>query len=587
MQMNKNTVHIGIIGFGPKGLFGFERLLANLKNLSSGHVHIHLFNSSDKFASGWIYDPQQPGYLKMNYPNRLISLEPPCQPASLCDLQGFSKWQAERKCSSQENENYTIASRAEVGAYFLHYFKKLCKGVNPSIKIHKHRLKVKKISKKKKAYILHTSDEGFESPNFSSLLITTGHSPSITSKLSRAAASENHVPFIYPVDKQLTAIKAESAVVCKGMGLTAIDAVLALTEGRSGKFETTEKGVTIYKASGKEPAKIYLYSVSGNPIIPRNARNTFSQHSFFFKRFVEKISSFDQLDFETDLFPFIEKDIIGEYYFQLFKKYGEHLNLDQSFSEVQKALASFHFRYPTVRKFEPSRLLQPDFDDAFLDEHLKNYWKKWLMEIEDQNSPLVAAAQTWKHLSEDFNRLYSNECLTPFSKLKFTKLYFPLFNRIAYGPPEINMKKMLALAEGGILDFSFAKNPSFHKNEIIKKLEFKTRASKFDFSIDARIPRGYQKTAPVLFTKSKSVFSFKNDASNENYAHHLKCNKQGNPINPEGNPEFNITLYGTPTEGFLFDNDSLSRTRNDTASLWAQSTAENITLNFKKTQNET
>ena len=39
--MEQNAVHIGIIGMGPKGLYGFERLLANLHAIECDTIHIH------------------------------------------------------------------------------------------------------------------------------------------------------------------------------------------------------------------------------------------------------------------------------------------------------------------------------------------------------------------------------------------------------------------------------------------------------------------------------------------------------------------------------------------------------------------
>ena len=50
----------------------------------------------------------------------------------------------------------------------------------------------------------------------------------------------------------------------------------------------------------------------------------------------------------------------------------------------------------------------------------------------------------------------------------------------------------------------------------------------------------------------------------------LDINKCGNPIDINGKVNIDFTFYGTPTEGITFDNDTLSRTRNDFASMWAK-----------------
>jgi len=580
--MEQNAVHIGIIGMGPKGLYGFERLLANLHAIECETIHIHLFNISKLFGSGWIYDPSQPDFLKMNYPNKFISLKPHNNPPEICPIKSFSEWQADKNQTAIEDENFNIAARAEVGKYLFHYFKKLCFCSSNNLKIHKHVTEVKSIVKFEDLYLLQTLDPHFKSPHFSSLLITTGHSPSITSKINSGKDKKDTIPFIYPVNSKLKSIKPNSVVACKGLGLTAIDAILALTEGRGGTFYTDNKGKMSFHTSGKEPLKIYPFSISGNPIIPRNYSQTVSQQSFYFKKFVENnTSSSKLLDFETDLLPIIKQDMIGEYYFQTFKKYGESLNLKQRFTNVASHIANFHLKHPTVQEFKPSDLLYPDFDSNFLNLQLQVYWKGWLNEIQTSNNSLVAAATVWKNISDDFNILYSNNRLTSSSKATFLNHYFSLFNRISYGPPMSNIKKMLAIAEQGILDFSFAKNPQIEESGKISKLTRNEKSEIFHVMIDARIPRGYNKNDSVLFTKNqaKSIFTFNRTTSKYNYANTLICNSNGNPIDTYGNTDINITLYGTPTEGFLFDNDSLSRKRNDTASLWANNVAELIQQN--------
>jgi hypothetical protein len=66
------------------------------------------------------------------------------------------------------------------------------------------------------------------------------------------------------------------------------------------------------------------------------------------------------------------------------------------------------------------------------------------------------------------------------------------------------------------------------------------------------------------FTNNNSGFynpgSFDIDSKGRAYA-------RGGPI------QENITMYGTPTEGVTFDNDTLSRKRNNFASHWAQDIA--------------
>ena len=59
------TPSIVIIGLGPKGLFCFERLLAELK-ASPKEMQIHLINRTNLFGVSPIYDISQPDYILLN-----------------------------------------------------------------------------------------------------------------------------------------------------------------------------------------------------------------------------------------------------------------------------------------------------------------------------------------------------------------------------------------------------------------------------------------------------------------------------------------------------------------------------------------
>lgn len=70
-----STFNIAIIGVGPRGLYGFERLLAQIKKRRLKQpIAIHLFNQNKFFWAGNIYRSDQPPYLIMNYANKNINI---------------------------------------------------------------------------------------------------------------------------------------------------------------------------------------------------------------------------------------------------------------------------------------------------------------------------------------------------------------------------------------------------------------------------------------------------------------------------------------------------------------------------------
>jgi uncharacterized NAD(P)/FAD-binding protein YdhS len=73
------------------------------------------------------------------------------------------------------------------------------------------------------------------------------------------------VPAAYPLEQSLSeaVVSPQHTVGCVGMGLTAIDVILYLTEGRGGTYRRDENGRRRYVPSGSEPRSIVASSSAG------------------------------------------------------------------------------------------------------------------------------------------------------------------------------------------------------------------------------------------------------------------------------------------------------------------------------------
>ena len=573
--MQTETFHIGIVGFGPKGLYSFERLLAYLNHFKvDTQVNIHLFNESSSFGAGWVYHKDQPEYLLMNYPNQFISLQPTSKPSAICEVLSFSEWLSEKQKESIIELDPKVSSRKNVGTYLCFYFEKFCSCLPNNVSVYKHITSVEDIKQKGDDFKLKTSTN-IELPLLNAIVITTGHTPSITSK-EEFLNVPNNIPFVYPIEKKLNVVNPQSTVILKGIGLTAIDAILGLTEGKNGEFKQESNTTFSYLKSGNEPKIIYPYSRSGIPIIPRgeNALN-YEQTSFFLKDFIAS-QNFKphSLDFETDVLPIIKQDIVGEFYNTLFQLHNVSYGQYEDFNGLKNRIEKFHKEHPEVEHFEAENLLAPTLAlNVASFKNVYEFWTFWCLENEKAKSPYVAAASAWRYISKDFNLLYSQQKLTKKSKQLFQTKYFGLFNKISYGPPLVNIKKMLALIEANILDFSFSESPTISENTISNS----NQSSTYDWLIDARLPRGFSNSKSVLFNSENSAKLF-TTTKVSNTTHELHCTNTGHPINKDGKPLKSIVLYGTPTENILFDNDTLSRTHNDTVSGWAKNIAKHLSV---------
>lgn len=587
--MKSSPIHIAIIGLGPKGLYGLERLLAMLDILFlSRTVEIHLFNKTSFMGSGDIYRSDQPDYLLMNFSNKHINMWPQEQPVAIVSKpNSFSEYLFKNGRQSLKEIDQLYASRAAVGDYLENGFAQLCQNLPEKVVLHKHIAKVSSIKKTNKNYTIGFERNGrlHQLDNFQNILITTGHQ-----RHKQKEPRSNTIPFIYPVQTELKSIKAPDTVALKGLGLTFIDAVLALTEGKEGVFMRAQNGTLTYKASGDEPKCIYPFSISGWPMMPK--------YELKINRplYIEKLRSLKnvQFNFREDILPLIAQDMEFTYYEILFAHEKEKLLFHEQYDEVEKQIKSFHKKHRKYKAFSIQSLLEPVHDSAKsthqnVVDMLSAYTNVENLKIIERAN--LGAAAVWKKISPIFNDIYSFNGLDVSSHHEFDSYYFSKLNRIAYGPPVQNLKKILALTQAGCIDFSFSKNPIVETKA--EKIVLKSKESKVscNYLVDARIPKNsiLKEESGLFATLCMNglgrAYLIKDKQTT--YAPGiLEINHKGNLINADGGPE-NITLYGTPTEGIVHDNDTLSRSRNNFATPWAKGVVQQIIERENETKQST
>lgn len=592
--MTEKTVlqKIALIGLGPKGLYGLERLLANLAMLEDTYpVEIHLFNKSDSFGAGDIYNPDQPSYLLMNYANGFINMWPEEEPKPIAsEPKSFVDWLKNHSEEFPEANASTYSSRATVGRYLSEGFEDLLRRCPNEVSILRHVGEVTAIQKHGETYNLlfrnSVSKSKSEIQGLQTILIATGH-PCINDPES--LSHRNHVDFIYPVNRRLQNIPSGAKVAIKGMGLTFIDAVLALTEGRRGKFEIDESGNISYTKSGFEPSIIHPFSTSGLPMIPRgNTCDILPYKPFYFREeSLESIAPLDgKYDFEQQLLPLIEKEYTAVYYRKKFRENGEKLLLYKDFTLVESQIERFHEHFPKAERFDFHRFLEKPFSVPNLHSDTLGFIQRGIYEAEIgvNQSAFAAVADLWRHLSVFFNELYKFGGLMPQSQQVFLEKYAGHLNRISYGPPIINMKKILALAEAGIIDFSFSKNPQISTADTFSLTISGQKTVRADYLVDARIPKvQLHSCAGELYENmlaEQLIFPYVNRQEGR-LDFRPGCpaiNEKGHPVDETGLVNEAITFVGTPTEGLTYDNDTLSRKRNDFVSDWAKDLMQTMLL---------
>lgn len=591
---------VAIVGLGPKGLYAFERLMARL-HVADGErqIEIHLLEQSGNFGAGEIYHPDQPEYLLMNYPNRNIDVWPdehpkPCVPETL----SFVQWLRQARNFSEEDLENDFSPRRSVGHYLNYCFELLHAQQNNSAQIIKHTAKVLDMEKVDDGLRLtyeEVKDKSSAYLKVDEVLLTTGHS-SCKGKLERLDGEHSSdgddadlIPFVYPVAERLGRIQKNATVGIKGLGLTFVDAVLALTEGRGGQFERLENGNLIYLPSGNEPNKIFAFSRSGLPMIPRSGTEGLGEYRpvyFTHKNILERVGSQKKISFLEHVLPLFIAEMQYRYYSIVFEAQNLSFYPDKDLNRLQEQINVFHTNYPDIYRLRLGELFKPrPFDNTSAELGALAYMRYLVKEAEigSESSAFMAAAMTWGRLSETFNELYSFGGMTADSHYLFDTKYRSKLNRISYGPPLQNMRKIMALVETGIVNLDLAENPQ------VKKLArgwamYNTQLNfqKVDILVDARIPSisSLDNWSPLFncMRKRGLLRPFRIHGTSSYEVGCPEINREGYAIDAKGNAIPNISLYGTPTEGITYDNDTLSRTRNNFATQWAMNVLENYKL---------
>ena len=338
-------------------------------------------------------------------------------------------------------------------------------------------------------------------------------------EFARRCPTAEYIANVYPLEETLGKVGADDRVGVLGMGLTAIDVLLYLTEGRGGRFAPHPSGRLAYLPSGAEPAAIVAFSRSGlfttaRPLNQkqRDVRRLEHRGTFLTDAHVETVRRYRgvpapaeaiaqgnrsrQLDFEADLLPLIVLEMAYVHYRVLL---GEAAA--QSLAEaVAPRLASFlHAKQPSTEQ-SWRWLLQPMHDAARqligrLGPDAQLFcWERLVapvppgpptsaqaqreavlrfMRADDRDAaqgnlanPAKAAADgVWRDLRPVLARAIDFGGLTASSHRRFMQRYLPLHNHLANGAAREVMEKVMALVECGVVDVGTGPRPRVRLDE--------------------------------------------------------------------------------------------------------------------------
>jgi hypothetical protein len=354
--LGRVPVRLAIVGAGPSCTYAIERLAARAGTLDPRvHLAIHVYDKSGHFGAGHVHSATQPA---TSFLNRIAgqvafaadesvagagSLLPTALRPTLhewCRLRFAETGDAAFNLAPEDWPKRYMHGLA-LQSQFARYVEIL--RAHPQVLVDLHADEVVDLVEAADGFQVITAHAGKPPLVAHQVLMVTGHSVNDPKRVPvrrdwvRFAANRYvaFIPSAYPLEEHLTdgVAAAGRTVGCAGMGLTAIDVILYLTEGRGGRFEQVPGGRPRYVASGTEPRSIVAFGAAGlftfaRPYNAKESSPATLEHTgvFLTRDAVDRLRENvgrpvrigpvlrRQLDFETHVFPLVELEMAYLYY---------------------------------------------------------------------------------------------------------------------------------------------------------------------------------------------------------------------------------------------------------------------------------
>ncbi|MCA9258626.1 MAG: FAD/NAD(P)-binding protein, partial [Planctomycetales bacterium] len=420
---------IAIVGCGPRGLWALQELTLAFQELGVTDVAVDIYEPHRFPGAGAVYDPRQPAFLRMNFASRYIDAR------RLGDAQSFPydfvSW-ARVTAAGAGGDPDEFAPRRTVGRYLYDVFQQAFQRASQRFPLLLIAEKALWIERSDAGWVVRASSQR---RTYDEVLLTTGHGVQqrIDSSSTAGQASARAFSPYELLDEER--IRPGTCIAIRGMGLTGIDATLALTEGRGGRFES-RGGKLVYKASGREPRKIVCFSRSGAPMLAKPLhldRGLAERLRGVWERSQKSIRSLPITSAWAD------------------SAFMEVLNA----SDAALKLANSSPTTPNSATFWTTWLARRWDGSAIMSALSNSVAENSGMA---RRGPAWALGEAWRHAYPALVDAISYGKMEPAAFARFQTIARAM-ERIAFGPPVCTAARMLALHEAGKLSWEFARSP--------------------------------------------------------------------------------------------------------------------------------
>lgn len=410
----------------------------------------------------------------------------------------------------------TFPTRRLQSAYLTWFFEHTVAGLGDNVTVHVHKDTVLRVTggeDEPQLLWLATSTQ----PIVADVVVfTLGHLDSQANteqqELARYAARHDlfYLPPEYSADSDLEGIRPGQDVLMRGFGLAFIDLMVLLTEGRGGKFRAEADGTLTYLPSGEEP-RLFVGSRRGVPYHSKTNYRLLAERPplprFFGPDAVAHLLSQDRpLDFRTDVWPLMAKDITWGHYHELFNGHPDRVLV--TWAEFAERFSGLTWDTDGMRALVAETV--PDLEDRLdlvgLDRPLAGLRFETYGLLQDHLRALIRAdvdrRSTDQHsadlgafagLLSAFGNLVPLTAARRLTTTSFVRdvggWWLGFFNFLASGPPGHRLEELLALSRAGIVEFVGADmRVGTEDGEFVATSPSSPRTVRTTALVEARIP---------------------------------------------------------------------------------------------------
>ncbi|RMA66547.1 FAD/NAD(P)-binding protein [Ulvibacter antarcticus] len=566
---------IAIVGCGPRGLASLENLMASLAKYTSQPEVSGLIFEPEKYpGAGQVWKLDQVDSNWSNISDRALKN---LEGREKIDFESFTipkfpsyiQWMDEKYNHKLSEEVDQFPPRNIMGRYLNERFNSIYKVLETQKLYTLIKTEVKEIRTETNSLLL--VDDTGKTYECDECLLSIGHQSTYDDdqikKWKKHCENTPNILIDNPYSKDLqTKVASHHKVAIRGFGLAMIDVVRMLTVEKGASFTTNEKGDKLtYIPSDNSVGKIAAFSLDGLPMVPKPLGNNVDQ---FFEATDAQIQGFRDT---------INKSLTDH------KKTKDHTFLLKAFSEIAAAIFLNHPLVSTKSDEQDIRNIIESWLDDMSFEHslilntklpIVDYMMKTVAMARGTEAPSLdfCIGQVWRHLQPTMYALFSH-CMLDEEVIEKIVTLDESTKRYSYGPPVKSIEQLIALANEGVLELRYARDPDIKCVENGWELSEAKNKDTYNVMIDSVLD------APKLVAiDSGLIVNLKNSDLLSPVTSNLGVDtrKDGVVILSKKNENVFLTMLGRNCKGSVLGVDAILECFGSRIEDWAEGVADRL-----------